>query len=258
MKTELITLPVQYPVSLAEAKKQCEIDDSDTAHDTYIKSLVMAATGRVEQYLHRRLVTQTWKLYLDQWPSCSTIRLPFGKLQSVTSIKYKDEDGVESTFSSADYIVDTQSEPGLIELEYQEAWPTGTLYPSNPIAIEFVCGYYIGSTWVKETVYAENALVIPVTENGLVYKCTTALTSSATTPTWPMTIGGTVTDGAGGTAGVWTCVGLAVPEAIRHAIKLDISDLFENRETEVYLANHSKLRTWEALLFPYKLFGGVF
>ena len=257
MIIELVTLPAQYPVSLAEGKKQCEIDDDDTAHDTYVKSLIMAATGRAEQYLHRRLVTQTWKYYLDGWPYGSSIRLPFGRLQSVTSIKYKDSDGDESTFSADDYIVDTNSEPGLIELGYEESWPTVTLYPSNPIKIEFVCGYYIGSTWVKETAYAENSLVLPVTENGLVYKCTTALTSSATAPTWPLTIAGTVADGTGATEGVWTCVGLAVPEMIRHAIKLDISDFFENRETEVYIPNHFTLKTWEALLFPYKLFGGI-
>ena len=256
MITELVTLPAQYPISLSEAKKQCEIDDSDTAHDTYIKSLIMGATGQAEQYLHRRLVSQTWQLYLDQWPA--SIILPFGRLQSVTSIKYTDEDGDESTFSSDDYIVDTNSEPGLIELGYQEAWPTDTLYPSNPIKIEFVCGYYIGDSWVKETEYAENALVMPVTENGLVYKCTTALTSGATSPTWPLTIAGTVADGTGATEGVWTCIGLAVPEAIRHAIKLRISDLFENRETESFMPNHVKLRTWENLLFPHKLFGGVF
>jgi len=256
MITELVTLPLQYPVSLTEAKKQCEIDDDDTAHDTYVKPLIMAATGQAEQYLHRRLVSQTWKLYLDGWPA--SIILPFGRLQSVTSIKYTDSDGDESTFTADDYIVDTNSEPGLIELGYQKTWPTDTLYPSNPIKIEFVCGYYIADTWIKETAYAENALVLPATENGLVYKCTTALTSGATAPTWPLTIAGTVADGTGATEGVWTCIGLAVPEAIRHAIKLTISDLFENRETEVYMMNHTKLKTWEALLFPYKLFGGVF
>ena len=258
MKVELVTLPAQYPISLAEGKKQCEIDDTDTAHDTYVKSLIMAATGQAEQYLHRRLVSQTWKLYLDQWPGGDSIILPFGKLQSVTSIKYKDEDGTESTMDSGEYIVDIQSEPGLITLDYQESWPTDTLYPSNPIKIEFVCGYYIGSTWVKETVYPLNSLVMPVTENGLVYKCTTALTSSAITPTWPLTIAGTVADGAGETAGVWTCIGLAVPEAIRHAIKLTISDMFEYRETEYFGMGGRTLKTWEALLFPYKLWGGVF
>jgi uncharacterized phiE125 gp8 family phage protein len=195
MKFKLKTAPVLYPITLNEAKKQCEIG-SETFHDDYIEGLIAAATDQAEQYLHRRLITQTWYLYLDQWPSGTFFKLPFGRLQSVTSVKHKDEDGVESTMSSGEYIVDIQSEPGQIVLDYNESWPTDTLYPSNPITIEFVCGY------------------------GL--------------------------------------TGASVPAMIKHAIKLTISDLFENRETEVYAMGHKKLGTWEALLFPYKLFGGVF
>ena len=253
MIIELVTLPAQYPISLAEGKKQCEIDDDDTAHDTYVKSLIMAATGRAEQYLHRRLITQTWKYYMDGWPSVDYISLPFGRLQSVTSIKYTDSDGDESTFSSGDYIVNTQSEPGVVTLGYEEVWPTATLYPSNPIKIEFICGYYIGDTWAISTAYLEDKLIVPITENGLVYQAGGAGTSDSSAPAWPFTIGGTVVDNDI----TWTCVGLAVPEMIRHAIKLDISDFFENRETEVYIPNHFTLETWEALLFPYKLFGGI-
>ena len=196
MITVLETAPVKYPITLNEAKKQCEIGQEQPDHDDYLNSLIAAATGQTEQFLHRRLITQTWKFYLNQFPSDNYIKLPFGQLQSVTSLKYKDEDAVESTMDSGDYIVDIQSEPGQIVLGYEEVWPTDTLLPSNPIKIEFVCGY------------------------GL--------------------------------------TGASVPASIKHAIKLTISDLFENRETESFMPNHAKLGTWEALLFPYKLFGGVF
>lgn len=196
MIARLETAPVKYPVTLNEARKQCEIGTEQSEHDDYLNTLIAAATGQAEQYLHRRMITQTWKLYLEQWPCGSIIKLPFGRLQSVTSIKYKDVDGDETTWDSGEYIVDIQSEPGQIVLDYQEAWPTEELYPSNPIKIEFVCGY------------------------GL--------------------------------------TGASVPAMIKHAMKLTISDLFENRETETYMPNHFKLGTWEAMLFPYKLFGGVF
>ena len=254
MITELVTLPAQYPVSLTEGKKQCEIDEPETAHDTYVKSLIMAATGRAEQYLHRRLVSQTWKLYLDCWPASGSIVLPFGRLQSVTSIKYTDSDGDETTWDADEYIVNTNSEPGLVTLGYGESFPTATLYPSNPIKIEFVCGYFIGDIWAISTGYSEDKLIVPIAENGLVYQAGGDGTSDSSAPAWPLTIGGTVVDNDI----TWTCIGLAVPEAIRHAIKLDISDFFENRETEVYIPNHFTLKTWEALLFPYKLWGGVF
>ena len=45
------------------------------------------------------------------------------------------------------------------------------------------------------TAYVLNDLRRPAAPNGILYKCTTAGTSSAGTPTWPTTIGATVVDG---------------------------------------------------------------
>lgn len=252
MKSKLKTAPKYFPITLAGAKSHLNIDFDD--QDEYIKRILVAATGKAEQFLHRRLITQTWKLYLDSWPWATSFDLPFGRLQSVTSIKYKDQDGAETTLDSSKYIVDTESEPGKIVLAYDESWPTETLYPSNPIEIEFICGYYVGPTWITITAYAENDQVMPVTENGLVYYASTAGTTGANEPTWPLEIGGTVTDGTV----VWTCIGEQVPEAIRHAIKITLSDFYENRETEYFVPNFTKLKTFENLLTLYKLYGGVF
>lgn len=252
MKANLKITPAYFPITLDEAKKQCEIDDGDTRHDDFIKSILRAETGRAEQYLHRRLISQTWNCWKDCWPWSNSIDIPFGSLQSVVSVKYKDETGDETTLDPGDYIVDTDTEPGRIVLAYQKSWPTDTLYPSNPIKIEFECGYFMGSTWIKNTTYAEDANVIPITENGLVYQSAGG-TSAATEPTWPLEIGETVSDGTV----TWTCLGIAVPDAIRHAIKIGISDMFENREENVFMPNHFNLQTWENLLFPYKLWGGI-
>lgn len=254
MKVQSLSLPSRYPITLAEAKKQCEIDDSDTTHDTYVGLLIAAATSEAEQFLHRQLVTQTWRLYIDYWPKCGYINIPFGRLQSVESVKYTDYAGNETTLDTGEYIVDTESEPGRIVLGYEKVWPTDTLYPSNPIEIEFTCGYYAGDTWVKETAYAEDDQVIPVTENGLVYYASTAGTTGAIEPTWPLMIGETVTDGTA----VWTCIGIAVPGPIKHAIKILVSDMFEYRETEYFGVNHTKFKTVESLLLKYKLFGWEF
>lgn len=52
----------------------------------------------------------------------------------------------------------------------------------------------------RSTAVALNAYTVPATLNGRLYKCTTAGTTGSGEPTWPVTAGGTVTDGTA----VWT------------------------------------------------------
>jgi lysophospholipase L1-like esterase len=56
----------------------------------------------------------------------------------------------------------------------------------------------IPSAWAATTAYAAQAIVRPVTPNGLVYMVTAGGggNSGAAEPTWPVTLGGTVVDGA--------------------------------------------------------------
>ncbi len=142
MKTALKTKPKKYPVSFEQAIDHLNLTLGWTEDDEYIKTLIKAATKKAEQYLRRRLITQTWYVYYNAWPKGSKeIVLPFGQLQSVTSIKYTDIDGTETTWSTTEYNIDTDADPGRVTLEYGYTWPTETLHPQNPIVIEFVCGY---------------------------------------------------------------------------------------------------------------------
>ncbi len=245
METVLITAPQNYPVTLAEAKAHMNIAVSDD--DTYIRSLIATATDRAEQFTRRRLITQTWKAFFDEWPD-EYFDLPFGQLQSVTAVKYKDSNGDESTLSTDDYIVNTVSLRGRVVLGYGKSWPSTTLYPSNPISVEFVCGYFErGNEWEASTVYAENVYVQPSTENGLAYYCSTAGTSDASEPSWPYTIGGTVADGTA----AWTSAGMIVPGNIRSAILITISDLYENREDKIIGTITSEFNTAVSFLTSY-------
>jgi uncharacterized phiE125 gp8 family phage protein len=140
MKTTLKTAPTKRPLTLNSLKNQLYIV-ADDSYDDHLYTLIDTATVWVEQYLCRKLISQTWYAYFDKWPDTDYIEIPFGNLQSVTAVKYTDTDESESTFSSADYLVDTDSIPGRVVLKYGETWPTVTLSPSNPIEIEFVTGY---------------------------------------------------------------------------------------------------------------------
>jgi hypothetical protein len=131
-----------------------------------LNSIITAARENIEDITRRKLLTQTWKYYPANWPGRSGyrgtpsreynmeftqrdnlssyyIKLPFGNLQSVTSIKWKDNAGTETTLTeNTDYIVELNGEQcGKIVLPWGTVWPTGQLYPSNPITIKFVCGW---------------------------------------------------------------------------------------------------------------------
>jgi uncharacterized phiE125 gp8 family phage protein len=114
-----------------------------TAEDTLLTSIIQTSREIVEDQLRRAALTQTWDYSLREWPKKNYFKLPYGNLQSVTSIKWKDSAGTETTLTlTTDYLVETNGDKcGKIVLPYSMSWPSGTLYPSNPITVRFVCGW---------------------------------------------------------------------------------------------------------------------
>jgi uncharacterized phiE125 gp8 family phage protein len=80
-------------------------------------------------------------MYLDYFPDTGVITIPYSPLVSVAYVKYTDSIGVQHTFASSNYGVSTARTPGQIVLEYQKDWPTETLRNTDPIEIEFTCGW---------------------------------------------------------------------------------------------------------------------
>jgi hypothetical protein len=64
----------------------------------------------------------------------------------------------------------------------------------------------LGSEWRASTAYTAASVLAPYSADGNRYRCTTAGTSGATSPTFPQSVGATVTDGTA----VWTCIGLGI------------------------------------------------
>jgi uncharacterized phiE125 gp8 family phage protein len=141
---------VKYKVSTAISSEQLTVSDvklhlrltSDTTEDALIAALITAARDYCEKYTGRAFATQTLVAYLDNFPAEDYIELPMPPLQSVTSIKYKNSAGTETTMTvTTQYIADTDSDVGRIVLPYGVSWPSFAPYPFNPIAITYVAGY---------------------------------------------------------------------------------------------------------------------
>jgi len=132
--------------------------EPNVSDDTLLTDLIETARRDVENDTSRRFITQTWDYCPKSWPSGDKIKLPWGSLQSVTSVKWKDTDGTETTLvENTDYVVVLNgNQCGFVGLLYGGSWPSGTLYPHNPITIRYVCGY--GSTAASVPVTVKQAI----------------------------------------------------------------------------------------------------
>lgn len=129
--------PQLEPLTVQEAKDWARITEDDD--DATVERLVSAARAHVEELTGRALITQTWDFYLDAFP-CWGITVPRPKLQTVTTLKYTDSNGVQQTLASSEYTVDARKEPGQIVPAYGKTWPSTRSVP-NAVEIRFVAGY---------------------------------------------------------------------------------------------------------------------
>lgn len=138
MAVKLITPPETEPLEIEEAKLHLKVETDDD--DTSITALIMAAREYCEGFQRRAYITQTYELWLEEFPGKDYIELPMPPLQSVESIVYY-EIGEDTGIEFEDYFVVTEGEPGKVVLNYGESWPPVTLRPVKGVCITFVAGY---------------------------------------------------------------------------------------------------------------------
>ena len=140
----LVTPPTEEPITLEEAKLHLRVESEQEEEDALILGLVKAARAFVENETGRAMLTQTWRVYLDRFPTRfyrdTAITLPVVPVQSITSVSYYNEAGVLTVFPGGSYVVDLASEMGRIVTGVSIAWPSTYDIP-NAVVVELVAGY---------------------------------------------------------------------------------------------------------------------
>jgi uncharacterized phiE125 gp8 family phage protein len=145
MEYKVITQPTVEPVTLAEARLHCRADedngiDGNTTRydDAQFLQIISGARAWAERYLQRLLAPRTVEIARDAFPACP-MTLPGFPVGSITSVKYIDVNGVETTLTNDKYFLDDYQNPSSVINAYGTEWPS-TLGVANAVKVRYVIG----------------------------------------------------------------------------------------------------------------------
>jgi len=137
MKTyQVITPASTYPVSLTEAKSHLKVDT--TADDTYITSIIKAATQLSEEYTNRFFIDTVIEQYASSFADLQTLFK--SKVSAVAYVKYYDSDNSLQTLSATVYDTQLNYEPSQIQLADGQSFPEITKR-NDAVVARYTVGY---------------------------------------------------------------------------------------------------------------------
>jgi len=165
---KLITPPAIEPVLASEVKLHAHI--SHSVEDALIEEWISSGRSLAEDFQRRAYIGQKWEVAFDGFPGTPII-LPRPPLISVDFIKCYDNLGAETILyyiaddpittpvepgvdgaTNSDFIIDTNGQPGRIDLAYEKTWPSITPRSIKALVIRFSAGYGLTAASVPQTV----------------------------------------------------------------------------------------------------------
>ncbi|RVK40895.1 head-tail connector protein [Sinorhizobium meliloti] len=138
----LVTAPEALPVSVAEVKSALRVDGGDS--DADLERLIRSAVAHYEGWsgiLGIALVAQTWRQDFNSFDR--KMMLGLRPVQSISSIKWRNEAGQISTVATEDYALKTDAGGrSYVRFVNNFSTPSG-LYEDAAVSIEFVAGWPI-------------------------------------------------------------------------------------------------------------------
>jgi uncharacterized phiE125 gp8 family phage protein len=128
-----------YTDNIADSALGAAAPSVNSTSDPLLTMLIKAARQVAENITGRGFITQTWEQVYDKFPA-REIEIGMLPIQSITSLKYYDADGVLQTMDSADYVLDVDTLPGWVLPAYGVSWPS-TYDSAQSVIVRFVAGY---------------------------------------------------------------------------------------------------------------------
>jgi uncharacterized phiE125 gp8 family phage protein len=144
MAKAMVTPPSGQPVTLAQVKTHLKVETND--EDAYLQELIASAVATVEAETGKAMLTQTWRLYLDDWPPCGLVELSVAPVRSVGPVTVYAANGTPATLVPADLVLDRHGEPPRLFLRKRP--DAGR--EINGIEIDIVAGYGEAGTDVPD------------------------------------------------------------------------------------------------------------
>ncbi|MBU1176410.1 MAG: head-tail connector protein [Alphaproteobacteria bacterium] len=138
MTSILLAGPATEPVTLAEAKAFLRVDGTD--EDPFIQTLIAAARLHTESVSGRAMITQSWRVLVDQWPADRKLRLPVAPLKTLSEIRTYDADGEPTILALAEFQPESGTAPAHLVVPSMVA-DMPALRQYNGIEIDYVAGF---------------------------------------------------------------------------------------------------------------------
>lgn len=132
-----VSPPAAEPLTLAEVKAHLRVDLADD--DALITRMSQAAREWVEAETGRALITQSWRLSLDDWPQGDAVTLLRPPVQAIVQVRTIGTDGAPTVWDASGYALSFGAEPQRL-IRKSASWPS-TARKTGAIEIDLTCGY---------------------------------------------------------------------------------------------------------------------
>lgn len=157
MTVSRIVAPLVRAVSLEEVKRHLRIETSDD--DEYLNDLIDTAIMHLELVSGLKLITQSWRQFLDSKPLSGMIKLEVGPVREISEARYYDAEGAPKLISANAMLLDAISAPPRLLISEN----ISTRPAPNGIEIDIVCGFGDSPTDIPDSL--RRALLLLVSHN---------------------------------------------------------------------------------------------